>query len=96
MGAVVIAAFHGLATASIWRAHPLVSILIAGYSIFHLIALAVVLVSNQGSIGIGLIATLAAYVTIGVILVKPAVSAAKGIGAEVGSEPPRRHDLPQP
>jgi hypothetical protein len=69
VGALAVAAFHGLAAASVWSAHPLVNPAIAAYGLLHVLALAAILLANKGGINVGLVATLAAYATILAILV---------------------------
>jgi hypothetical protein len=83
VGAVAIAAFHSLAVSSVWRAHPLVSVGLAAYGVLHPLALAVSLLGNKGTIEIGLIATLTAYVAALVILIKGLRRGRKGVAAEV-------------
>ena len=83
VGAVVIAAFHGLAAAGVWTAHPLVNLLIAGYGILHVVALGLILLANKGGINVGLIATMAAYITILVVLARELRAGTKGVQAEL-------------
>jgi hypothetical protein len=83
VGALAVAAFHGLAAASVWSAHPLVNLAIAGYGLLHVIALAVILLTNKGGINVGLVVTLAAYATILAIVVRPSRAGSKGSLAEI-------------